>query len=145
MLTLPGRNGIAALLGAVLCTVAYDVGGLFVGSQMGSRPLLPDISPNKTWEGLFGGGAASLLVGVITGAMLHPWGGVTHGFALGLVVACVAPIGDLCESMIKRDIGVKDMGSVLPGHGGVLDRFDALLFVLPAVYYLSLFFHFTRV
>ena len=144
MLTLPGRNGIAALLGAVLCTVAYDVGGLFFGSQMGTRPLLPAISPNKTWEGLLGGAASAVVIGAITGVVLHPWGGFIHGVLLGAVVATVAPIGDLCESMVKRDIGVKDMGSILPGHGGVLDRFDALLFVLPAVYYLSLFFHFNR-
>jgi phosphatidate cytidylyltransferase len=63
---------------------------------------------------------------------------VTHGLALGLVVAILAPIGDLCESMIKRDLGVKDLGTLLPGHGGVLDRFDAMLFCLPAVYYLAI-------
>lgn len=144
MLTLPGRRGIAAIFGAVVCTVAYDVGGLFFGSQMGSRPLLPTISPNKTWEGLIGGGLAAIVVGAVTGGLLHPWGGVAHGIVLGVVVALVAPIGDLCESMIKRDIGVKDTGTILPGHGGLLDRFDALLFVLPAVYYLTLFFHFNR-
>jgi phosphatidate cytidylyltransferase len=135
MLTLPDRRGIAVLLGAVVCTVAYDVGGLFFGSQMGTRPLLPEISPNKTWEGLLGGMASALVVGVLIGSLVHPWT-TGKGFALGLVVAVVAPLGDLCESMIKRDIGVKDMGSILPGHGGALDRFDAMLFVLPAVYYL---------
>jgi phosphatidate cytidylyltransferase len=66
---------------------------------------------------------------------LAPWDSGS-ALALGLVVAVVAPIGDLCESMIKRDLGVKDMGSVLPGHGGLLDRFDAMLFALPAAYYL---------
>ena len=135
MLTFPDRRGIAVLLGAVVCTVAYDVGGLFFGSQMGTRPLMPEISPNKTWEGLIGGMAASVITGVIIGSVLNPWT-AGKGFALGAVVAIVAPIGDLCESMIKRDIGVKDMGSIFPGHGGALDRFDAMLFVLPAVYYL---------
>ena len=138
LLRLPDRRGIAFLLAAVIATAAHDIGGLFFGSQMGSRPLVPDVSPNKTVEGLVGGMAASvfasvLIVGVVPG--ISPW---TPGkaLALGLVVAVVAPLGDLCQSMIKRDLGVKDMGSLIPGHGGVLDRFDALLFVLPATYYL---------
>lgn len=135
LLGLPNRHGIAALLGGILCTVAYDVGALFFGSQMGSRPLMPEISPNKTVEGLFGGVAASIIIGALFGAMVHPWS-VKHGFVLGIVVGVMAPLGDLAESMIKRDIGIKDMGTILPGHGGVLDRFDALLFVLPATYYL---------
>jgi phosphatidate cytidylyltransferase len=132
---LPDRRGIAALLGGILCTVAYDVGALFFGSQMGSRPLMPEISPNKTVEGLFGGMAASVVIGALFGAMVDPWN-VKRGFVLGAVVAVMAPLGDLAESMIKRDIGIKDMGTILPGHGGVLDRFDAVLFVLPATYYL---------
>lgn len=138
LLALPDREGIAFLLGAIIATAAHDIGALFFGSQMGSRPLAPDISPNKTMEGLIGGMlsavfASVLFVGVLPG--IHPW---TAGkaLALGLVVAVVAPLGDLCESMLKRDLGVKDMGAMLPGHGGVLDRFDALLFVLPATYYL---------
>ncbi|HUP68255.1 MAG TPA: phosphatidate cytidylyltransferase [Acidimicrobiales bacterium] len=138
LLRMPDRRGVAFLLGAVIATAAHDIGGLFFGSQMGTRPLLPEISPNKTMEGLAGGMfsavfASVLLVGVVPG--IHPW---TPGKALvlGLVVAVVAPLGDLCQSMIKRDLGIKDMGSLIPGHGGVLDRFDALLFVLPATYYL---------
>ncbi|HET7489005.1 MAG TPA: phosphatidate cytidylyltransferase [Acidimicrobiales bacterium] len=138
LLSMPNREGIAFLLAAIVATVANDVGAFFFGSQLGSRPLAPEISPNKTVEGVVGGAAACvfatvLLVGVIPG--LHPW---TAGsaLALGVVVSVVAPLGDLCESMIKRDLGVKDMGALLPGHGGVLDRFDAMLFVLPATFYL---------
>lgn len=138
LLRLPDRHGVAFLLGAVIATAANDIGGLFFGNQMGTRPLLPHISPNKTVEGLVGGMASTvvasvLLVGVVPG--ISPW---TPGkaLALGLVVAVMAPLGDLCQSMIKRDLGIKDMGSLIPGHGGVLDRFDALLFVLPATYYL---------
>lgn len=141
LLALPNREGVAFLLGAVVATAAYDIGGLFFGSQMGSRPLAPEISPNKTVEGLVGGMASAvfvttILIGVLPG--VHPWTG-GKALALGLVVAVVAPLGDLCESMLKRDLGVKDMGTLLPGHGGVLDRFDALLFVLPATYYLVRF------
>jgi phosphatidate cytidylyltransferase len=84
-----------------------------------------------------GGALASVVVSVVVLGMigLAPWD-AGSALALGLVVSVVAPIGDLCESMIKRDLGVKDMGSVLPGHGGLLDRFDAMLFALPAAYYL---------
>lgn len=138
LLGLPDRRGIAFLLGAVIATIAYDVGGLFFGRQFGSRPLAPDISPNKTVEGLIGGMAASVVVtAILVGGLpgIHPWT-LGSAIALGLVVAVAAPLGDLCQSMLKRDMGVKDMGSILPGHGGVLDRFDALLFVLPATYYL---------
>jgi phosphatidate cytidylyltransferase len=74
------------------------------------------------------------IVGVILS--LHPWNSLGHGLLLGVVVAIFAPLGDLVESMLKRDLGLKDFGTLLPGHGGVLDRFDAMLFCLPAVYYL---------
>lgn len=131
----PHRHGIAFVLGAALATVAYDVGALVVGSRFGRRPLAPTISPHKTWEGTAGGVALCLLVSVIVVGQIHPWGHAT-ALALGLVVSVVAPLGDLCESMVKRDLGIKDMGSLLPGHGGVLDRMDAMLFVMPATFYL---------
>ncbi|HMQ26132.1 MAG TPA: phosphatidate cytidylyltransferase [Acidimicrobiales bacterium] len=134
LLALP--DGIGVLTGAIIATVAYDVGAYFVGRQFGKTPLSPS-SPNKTIEGLVGGGAAAivlsvLLLGIVPG--LFPWS-VGDAFFLGLAVAIVAPLGDLCESMLKRDLGLKDMGSILPGHGGLLDRFDALLFVLPVTYF----------
>jgi phosphatidate cytidylyltransferase len=66
---------------------------------------------------------------------LHPWNGFTAGLGLGFICAIVAPLGDLCESLMKRDIGVKDFGELLPGHGGVLDRFDTILFCMPAAFY----------
>jgi phosphatidate cytidylyltransferase len=131
----PDRHGIAFLLGAVIATVANDVGGLVVGGWLGRHPLAPSISPNKTWEGWVGGLVLSVVVSAALVGAIHPW---TPGKAavLGLVVAVVAPIGDLAESLLKRDLHIKDMGTLLPGHGGVLDRVDALLFVLPATYYL---------
>jgi len=131
----PHREGIAFLLGAVIATVANDVGGLLVGGWIGRHPLAPRVSPHKTWEGLVGG--LVLTVGVSAGLVgaIHPWT-PEKAAILGLVVSVIAPLGDLCESMLKRDLLVKDMGNLLPGHGGVLDRIDAMLFVLPVTYYL---------
>ena len=132
------RAGVAFLLGAVLATVANDVGALVFGRQVGTRPMAPEVSPNKTWEGIVGGGLVSIAVSVLVLGFVPgvaPWDG-GKAFWLGLTVAVVAPLGDLCQSMIKRDLGLKDTGTILPGHGGVLDRFDAMLFVLPATYYL---------
>jgi CDP-diglyceride synthetase len=131
----PNRHGIAFLLGAIIATVANDVGALVIGGWLGSRPLAPNISPNKTWEGLFGGAVFSILASTVVVGNIHPWS-ASNAALLGVVVAVVAPIGDLCESMLKRELRLKDMGTLLPGHGGVLDRVDALLFVLPATYYL---------
>jgi phosphatidate cytidylyltransferase len=137
-LLLSAPDGTGFIIGLALCAIGYDVFGYFIGSQFGRSRMSPRLSPNKTWEGLFGGMVAAIVLGGIVGTVLAPWNGsLSHGIALGLVVAIVAPIGDLCESMIKRDLGVKDLGTLLPGHGGVLDRFDAMLFCLPAVYYLA--------
>ena len=138
---LSAPNGTGLIIGLAICAVGYDVVGYLVGSQFGRSRMSPRLSPNKTWEGLFGGMAAAVILGGIVskGISLAPWDGkLSHGLALGAVVAIMAPIGDLCESMIKRDLGVKDLGTLLPGHGGILDRFDAILFCLPAVYYLVL-------
>jgi phosphatidate cytidylyltransferase len=136
MLTDP--NGIGILLAAVLATVGYDVGGLFFGRLVG-RTQLAAVSPNKTMEGLVGGMVVCFAVCVLVVGRITPFGqgpgDLMSVAVLGIVAAVAAPLGDLCESMIKRDLGIKDMGSVLPGHGGLLDRFDALLFVLPATYY----------
>jgi CDP-diglyceride synthetase len=129
------RDGIGLLLGVVLCCVAYDVCGYLAGSRFGRRHIAPHISPNKTVEGLLAGMAGSVVVGFILVGGISPWGRFS-ALALGVVVAVLAPLGDLCESLLKRDLGVKDLGGLLPGHGGVLDRFDAMLFALPAVYYL---------
>jgi phosphatidate cytidylyltransferase len=131
----PHRHGIAFLLGAIIATVANDVGGLVVGGWLGRHPMAPSVSPHKTWEGWLGGLVLSVVVSAALVGAIHPW---TPGKAavLGLMVAIVAPIGDLAESLLKRDLHIKDMGTLLPGHGGVLDRVDALLFVLPATYYL---------
>jgi phosphatidate cytidylyltransferase len=136
----PDRHGLAFLLGAILATISYDIAALFVGASMGKRPLAPAISPAKTVEGLIGGSAAAILMSVIVVQLIHPWT-LASALTLGIVVSIVAPLGDLAESMIKRNLGLKDMGRLLPGHGGMLDRVDGLLFVLPATYFVVRAFH----
>lgn len=130
----PDRHGIAFILAAVIVTVTDDIASLLVGSAMGRHQLAPSISPNKSWEGLLGGAVAAILVSVIVVHFIHPWT-VGKAALYGIVVAIVAPLGDLSQSMIKRHLGVKDMGRILPGHGGILDRVDGLLFVIPATYF----------
>ncbi len=136
----PDRHGVAFLLAAVITTVAADVASLLVGSAFGRHPMAPSISPNKTWEGFLGGAAAAVLVAVIVVHFIHPWT-IGKALVLGIVVAVAAPLGDLSQSMIKRNLGVKDMGRLMPGHGGILDRVDGLLFVLPATYFVVKAFH----
>src|SRR5947209_1148677 len=136
ILTLP--NGVGVLIGVVVATVTNDVGALLVGQQVGRAPVAPDVSPNKTVEGVVGGAVTSLVFTTLIIGMvlkLTPWS-TGHAALLAILVAIAAPLGDLCESMIKRDLGLKDMGTVLPGHGGLLDRFDGLLFALPVAFYL---------
>jgi len=136
LLRWPGGHGTGLLLGAVLATVAYDTGGFFVGRRMGRSPLAPEISPNKTYEGLLGGLIASAAVCLAVVSQVGPWD-LGAALALAVVASVAAPLGDLAESMIKRDLGIKDTSSILPGHGGFLDRFDSLLFVLPATYFVA--------
>jgi phosphatidate cytidylyltransferase len=132
-----GPQPVAFILFVVLVVAANDIGAFFVGRAFGSHVLAPQISPKKTWEGFFGG----LIAGAIAASVVvtfPAW--ETIGLAKGLIAAAliglVSPIGDAVESMVKRTLGVKDMGSVLPGHGGILDRIDGFLFAVPAVYYL---------
>jgi phosphatidate cytidylyltransferase len=134
ILDIPAQ-GVSILIVAVVAAVAHDAGAFFVGRSMGRTPL-STISPSKTVEGLVGGVVAAL-VGVFIVAVLLGVGPFSSGQALvfGLFCALVAPLGDLAESLFKRDLGLKDMGSLLPQHGGILDRFDGMLFVLPVAYY----------
>lgn len=137
--------GTGLLTAAILLTVAYDVGGLAIGKVMGRTPLSP-ASPNKTKEGLFGGMIVTVVAAIVMGVLEMPapiagtaieGSGMTTALILGIAVAIAAPIGDLAESQLKRDIGIKDMGTILPGHGGLFDRFDGLLFALPTTYYVA--------
>jgi phosphatidate cytidylyltransferase len=118
--------------------VANDVGALVLGSAAGKSPLRAWISPNKSVEGLFGGTVATILAMVIVGLTdrSSTWNSAGDLIVLGIVISVMAPLGDLTESMFKRNLDVKDFGQLIKGHGGVLDRFDGFLFCLPAVYYL---------
>jgi phosphatidate cytidylyltransferase len=127
-----GRGLVLAILGL---TIAYDIAAFGVGYFWGSRPLAPNVSPKKSWEGAIG---ATLVVLAVAVGAVSPAVGIldtlTRSVGLAVVVAVFAPLGDLAESLVKRDLGIKDMGSILPGHGGVLDRIDAMLFVAPAAF-----------
>lgn len=114
-------------------TWANDAGAYFVGRWIGEHPFAPRISPKKTWEGSIGGWISGIAVGILVGAVLRlP---LLHASLLGLLISLAATGGDLVESMFKRWAGVKDSGRLIPGHGGVLDRIDSLLFSVAAVYY----------
>lgn len=132
-----GNGGLGLLQGVIICAVGFDVMSYFAGRAFGRTALLARVSPNKTVEGFIGGAIAAVVLGAMVGKLLHPWAdkGIGAGIVLGILVAIAAPLGDLCESLIKRDLGVKDLGTFLPGHGGFLDRFDAILFALPLAYY----------
>jgi phosphatidate cytidylyltransferase len=136
-LLLQSPDGVGLVLGCAICTVAYDVIGYFFGSQFGRSRIAPEVSPNKTVEGTLVGWTAAVVLGYLIVGQIHPWDHKS-GLALGFLVGTGSILGDLCESMIKRDLDIKDFGSFLPGHGGVLDRFDGLLFCLPITYYLAL-------
>jgi phosphatidate cytidylyltransferase len=128
-----GRNMFLAMLGL---TVLYDVTAFAVGTFMGNRPLAPTVSPQKSREGAIGASLVIVLVGLSIVPVFSPFEG-NAGIAVGLalVISVVALLGDLVESAFKRDLGVKDMGSLLPGHGGLLDRIDGVLFAAPAAYF----------
>lgn len=126
--------GALYLICAFLGIWASDTMAFFVGRQFGRRKLCPKVSPGKTWEGFCGGAFFCVLIMIYLGKSwlgLNPWGAA----GLGVLIALTAPLGDLAESVVKRFAGVKDSGAVFPGHGGVLDRFDSLLFAVPVVYY----------
>ena len=125
--------GAAYVWLAFIGTWASDTCAFFIGSYFGKHKLCPKISPNKTIEGALGGMLGSIIAMVAMGILVKlPLG---HSIIMGMLVGIVAPIGDLVQSAIKRFAGVKDSGQILPGHGGILDRFDSILFTVPAIYY----------
>lgn len=133
MLARPDGDRRALLF--LIVTVCSDVGGYFAGILFGRHPMAPAISPKKTWEGL-AGSVAFCLAGGAVGLTLLLHGQLWQGLVLGAAAVAAATLGDLAESMIKRDLAIKDMGTVLPGHGGILDRIDSLLIMAPVVWLL---------
>lgn len=130
-----GNRGTDTMFLVVAGVVATDVGGLFVGSTFGRTPLRGWISPGKTVEGFIGGLLSCIIVVAVFAWKNDTWNGMGNVFLLGLGIGILAPIGDLTESMFKRNLEIKDFGTIIKGHGGVLDRFDAFLFALPFAYY----------
>ncbi|WP_434056415.1 phosphatidate cytidylyltransferase [Georgenia sunbinii] len=135
VLLLSHDRGPWLVLTFILCAVANDTGGYIAGVLLGRHPLAPSISPKKSWEGLAGSFVLACAVGSAMAvlALDAPW---WVGLLVGAVAVVTATLGDLAESLLKRDLGLKDMGSLLPGHGGVLDRLDSLLMTAPASYLL---------
>ena len=119
-------RGALAIVTFVLVTIASDIGGYAVGVVVGKHPMAPVISPKKSWEGFAGSAASCVVVGWLTVAYLLD-GRWWVGVLLGLIAVVMATLGDLCESVIKRDLGIKDMSQIVPGHGGLMDRLDSIL------------------
>jgi phosphatidate cytidylyltransferase len=131
-----GINLIYLLLGITWCS---DIGAYLVGKQFGKRKIMPAISPNKSLEGYIGG----LIFGVATSLAICSWLlpniKPIHAVIMGLIFTIIGQIGDLAESILKRGANVKDSGKLMPGHGGILDRCDSLVFITPALYYYSVY------
>lgn len=128
-------DGAELVFLVLLLTVIYDVGAYAAGSTIGRHKIAPLVSPGKTWEGAAGATVLVMATALATGPQLATLD-VGASAALGGAVAIAAPLGDLAESLLKRDLEVKDFGTLLPGHGGILDRIDALLFTIPASFWL---------
>lgn len=129
------EDGADRVVTFILLTVLSDIGGYAAGVLFGRHPMAPQVSPKKSWEGFAGSAVFSAVGGAVALPLLlggEPW----EGIVVGLAVMTAATLGDLGESMIKRDLGIKDMGSLLPGHGGVMDRLDSLLLAAPVAYLL---------
>ncbi|MCU0261138.1 MAG: phosphatidate cytidylyltransferase [Ilumatobacteraceae bacterium] len=139
---LPGSPpwGTDTLVLVAIGVVANDVGAYFIGSAAGRTPLREWISPSKSVEGLIGGALFTIVALVVVGITERSdtWTSTGHLLLLAVVIAVMAPMGDLVESMFKRNLDVKDFGSIVKGHGGILDRFDGFVVVLPAAYYLTI-------
>lgn len=130
--------GAWLLLYVLLLTWATDTFAYLVGKSLGRHKMAPVLSPGKTWEGCIGGFLGAMAIAALVGIA---WLRLPTGFALaaGALVGLAAQLGDLCKSAFKRELGIKDFGALLPGHGGILDRFDSLLFTATVVYFLWLF------
>lgn len=128
-------EGIRWIFFILVLAFSGDIAAYYAGKGMGRRKLLPEVSPGKTVEGTIGLFAGSIVGCILFRQLFFPILPVSHTVILGLVGSVVGQLGDLCESALKRAAGVKDSGTLLPGHGGILDRLDCLMFITPFVYY----------
>lgn len=149
----PSRNkGWWIVLFLIALIWIYDVAAWAIGRKIGNRKMAPSISPNKSWEGTIAGTIAVLVSSVllrliiqsILGSSKFTWFSYWVALAIAVMVCVLGPLGDLSESLMKRDYGVKDMGSLIPGHGGIMDRFDSTIFTAPAVFYFLFYFVFNK-
>ena len=124
---------LGLLLSAMVAFVTWtnDTAAYFIGTRFGRHPFVPRISPKKSWEGALGGGVLGALVGIVWGYFTLPTIPFYHLVILSVLIVCAGVIGDLSESLIKRQVGQKDAGGLIPGHGGVLDRIDSMMFAFP--------------
>lgn len=132
------ENGLTFVVYALFIIWATDSGAYFIGRSMGKKKLWPEISPNKTVEGFFGGIICALIVAVLFSLFTNIGISVLVLVLATAVLSVFGQVGDLVESALKRHYNVKDSGDILPGHGGILDRFDSLLFVLPLIHFINL-------
>ena len=132
----PLGGALGLLLYILILTLSNDFTQYLFGKMLGKNKIIPKVSPNKTWEGFMGGVFSTSLLGAVLAVILTPftW---KYGLIIGFIIAIAGFFGDVTMSAIKRDMGVKDTGALLPGHGGILDRLDSMIFTVP------LFFHFT--
>ncbi len=133
--TNPNGGGVALVIFLVFLTEGNDICQYIWGKMLGKRKVIPKVSPNKTWEGLLGGIASTMILSVLLSQFLTPMS-ISHAAIIGLTIGIAGFFGDVVISSLKRDLKIKDSGSILPGHGGILDRVDSLSYTAP------LFFHF---
>jgi phosphatidate cytidylyltransferase len=133
MLLLAADDGPGRIVVFILVTICSDIGGYIVGVIAGKHPMAPSVSPKKSWEGFAGSVTGCVLAGSISVVLVLD-GRWWVGALLGALAVVAATVGDLCESMIKRDLGIKDMSNLIPGHGGLMDRLDSLLVVVPVAW-----------
>ncbi|MDE1976401.1 MAG: phosphatidate cytidylyltransferase [Elusimicrobia bacterium] len=135
-----GAAGREASFFLFICVWATDIAAYAVGKTLGSHPLAPALSPKKTWEGAAAGFAAALLASSVFSALSRGVLPIAEALALGALIGVFGQLSDLAESLIKRAVGVKDSGAILPGHGGIMDRFDSFLLAAPLFYYCLIIF-----
>jgi phosphatidate cytidylyltransferase len=146
LLMLPDRgNPIAGSAGLILylvfLTEINDIAQYIWGKSFGSHPVTPTVSPNKTWEGLIGGICTTTILAILIAPWLTPFD-LIHALAIGFIISCTGFIGDVTISALKRDLGVKDSGTSIPGHGGILDRLDSLTYTAPIFFHFTVYFYF---